>query len=258
MRKTAIEYLSWANPKSIANSFEQRYYDEHAFLFNIKTSQYNENRSLIDVIKSTIILQGLDTRKKLNQSFFQFPKEELKRKEIQSALLEQLPYFVDGDVKIYIPTYSKEINEIYSTRPYLLKEQAYQDYMKNENIGIINPFLTYGHLLFSSSFCRLVKLDSENEKLKVYYHIDFETLFFIKDDLTLEAELPLFDEKVKREFNLNLFDDLNRIANDYFTYDTERLFKDLKEKKFISFSLYEECMEEEEKYQKRKHKKHAL
>jgi hypothetical protein len=257
MSKSATEYLFWANPKSIANSFEQRFYDENASLFNVKTSLYNENRSILDIIKSTIILQGLENRRQLNTDYLQFPKEQLQRKEIQEALVEQLPYIEDGGERIYIPTYSREINDIYYRHPEMLKERPYSDYLTNENVGVVNPFETYGFLLLDSPFTRLVKLDATKDDIHVYYHIDFETLFFIRKDLTLELELPILDEKAKRTDNLHLFDDLEVIAKDYFDGDIEKMFVHLKEKKLLSSSLFEECMEENTKYLRRKHK-HAL
>lgn len=257
MRKNAIEYLCWSNPKSVANSFEQTYYDEHASLFNVKTSLYNENRSIFDIIKSTIVLQGLENRKRLNTDYLQFPREQLQRKEIQTALLEQLHYIDDGENRIYIPTYSKKVNEIYFRYPFLLKDEEYSLYLKNENFDIVNPFETYGFLLLESPMTRLIRLNTSKDDIRVYFHMDFETLFFVKSDLTLVCELPIFDEKTKRTEFLNLFDDLEIIAKDYFDGNIHKLFQDLKNKNFLSSSLYEECMEEYEKYLRRNYK-HAF
>ncbi len=257
MSKPATEYLYWANPKSIANSFEQRYYDENASLFSVKTSMYNENRSILDIIKSTVILQGLNNKKQLDVDYLQFPREQLKRREIQEALLEQLPYMEEEGHRIYIPTYSREMNDIYYRHPELLKDPEYAEYLENDNVGIVNPFDTYGFLLLESPFTRLIRLNATKDGIRAYYHIDFETLFFVKDDLSLELELPIFDEKAKRTDNLHLFDDLEIICSDYFDGDIEKMFRDLKEKKLLSSYLYEECMEENTKYLKRK-SKHAL
>jgi hypothetical protein len=257
MSKSATEYLFWANPKSIANSFEQVFYDEHASLFNVKTSQFNENRSIFDIIKSTSILLGLENRKHLNEDYLQFPAEQLKRLEIQSSLLEQLPYIEDNGERIYIPTYSREINAIYHKHPDMLKQTPYDIYTKDENEGVINPFETYGFLLLESPFTKLIRIKAKSPNVRVYYHIDFETLFFVREDLSLELELPILDEKVTRIDRLSFFDDLSIVADDYFDGDIKKMFRDLKDRKFLSASLYEECMWENEKYEKRM-KKHAV
>ena len=256
--KNATSYLLWANPKSIANSYEQTYYDSHASLFNVKTSLYNENRSIFDIIKSVAVLRGLENRLILNRDYKQFPKEQLKRKEIQSALLQQLPFFEKEGNRIYIPTYNIACNAMYSKYPELLKERENIGYLDNENYDVINPFLEYGFSLLESPFTRLIKLDYEKEDIHVYYHVAFETMFFVRKDLSLALELPILDEKVqKQRDNMNLFSNLNLIAQDYFEDDIRKMFFDMKEKKLLSSSLFEECMEEEDRYQKRK-AKHAL
>ncbi len=256
--KNATSYLLWANPKSIANSYEQTYYDSHACLFNVKTSLYNENRSIFDIIKSVAVLRGLENREILNKDYKQFPEEELKRKEIQSALLQQLPFFEKEGTRIYIPTYNIACNAMYSRYPFMLKGKENRGYLENENYDVINPFLEYGFSLLESPFTRLVKLDYEKEDIRVYYHVAFETMFFVKKDLSLALELPILDEKVqKQRDNMNLFGNLNIIAKDYFENDIRKMFADLKDKKLLSSALYEECMEEEDSYQKRK-MKHAI
>lgn len=259
MAKNAITALKWANPKSIANSFEQTFYDANASLFNVKTSIYNENRSIFDVIKSDVILKGLFNRSKLNDDFKQFPKEQLAREVIQTALLEQTPFVTFKEHRIYIPTYSIEINDIYYKHADLLKEEPYSQCMKDENYAIVNPFKTYGLALLDSPFTRLIRLEAKKDNIHVFYHCAFETLFFVDEECNLIEELPILDEKCQYKDNLHLFENLNTIANDYLYHDRTKLFSDLLKLNLLSEAYYDECMEEELKYQKKmKRKNHDL
>ena len=115
MNKNAFQALLWANPKSMAKSFEQSFYDENSSLFSPATNYLNENRSMFDIIKSNIVLFGLLNRKLLNREIDEFPSSSLDDKNVQEALLLQLPYLLYNGKRLYIPTYSLEINELYSS-----------------------------------------------------------------------------------------------------------------------------------------------
>lgn len=254
MLKNALSYLLWANPKSIANSFEQDFYDANASLFRVKTSMYNENRSIFDIIKSCAVLRGLKNRELLNDDYLQFPQEQLSKHSIQHSLQLQIPFFLKDDIKIFVPTYSKEINKIYSSNPSLLKEESYERYLKDENYDIVNPFITYGFELLDSCFTRLIKLQAEKDNIKVFYHYDFETLFFVDNELNLIGELPIFDEKAKFNDYIHLFEVLNIVSFDYLNNDIYKLFEHLKEFKLLSSSLCDDCIYEETKFNKKRSK----
>ena len=251
MAKTAIQALLWANPKSIANSYEQVFYDDNATLFHVKTSLYNENRSIFDMIKSVAVLRGLLNRDLIRNEVDMFPLVSLANKNVQSAILMQLPHFDHDGHKIYIPTYSVEANDIFANHLDLLKKEK-NEYLNNNDYDIVNPFTTYGFSLLSSSFTRLIPLDVSKDDVRAFYHDDFETLFFIHKDCTLEAELPLFDEKITRLNQIDLFKRLNKAANSYFNEDTISLFNCLKENGLLSSNCVEECLHEHAKYLKRK------
>lgn len=250
MAKTALQTLLWENPKSNANSYEQYFYDENASLFNVASSKYNENRSLFDIIKSVAVLRGLLNRKILIDSYNQFPLDHLKRKEVYLGLQQQLPYFDFNGNKIFIPTYSVELNNIFANQP----EKLYSEYLKyinDVNYRVSDPFSTYGISLLSSSFTRLTPLDTHSDTIFAFYHVDFETLFLTSPSLELLEEIPIFDEKVKNRNNIELFDNLNLVVSDYIFNDIEKMFKDMKDKNLISNSTYNDCMKNELKYRKR-------
>ena len=253
MKKDAITYLNWANPKLIANSYEQVFYDENASEFNIETSKFNENRSIFDMIKSVAVLRGLLNRHMINDEIEMFPLSALQNPTVENAILLQIPSFEFQGHNILIPTYSVEINDLYYQNQSVLKVEK-NEYLNNPNYDVIDPFKTYGFALLSSSFTRLIPLDINTDEIKVFYHHDFETLFFVRNDCTLEAELPLFDEKVKNRHRIDLFKSLNRVAKAYFAKDIAALFTLMKELNLISANCYEECMHHQNKYQKRMNK----
>jgi hypothetical protein len=131
--------------------------------------------------------------------------------------------------------------------------------MKDENYAIINPFKTYGLALLDSPFTRLIRLEAKKDNIHVFYHCAFETLFFVDEECNLIEELPILDEKCQYKDNLHLFENLNTIANDYLYHDRTKLFSDLLKLNLLSEAYYDECMEEELKYQKKmKRKNHDL
>lgn len=253
MKKDAITYLNWANPKLIANSYEQVFYDENASEFNIETSKFNENRSIFDMIKSVAVLRGLLNRHLINDEIEMFPLSALQNPVVENAILLQMPSFEFEGHTILIPTYSVEINDLYYQNQSVLKVEK-SEYVTNPNYDVIDPFKTYGFSLLSSPFTRLIPLDINTFDTKVFYHHDFETMFFVRKDCTLEAELPLFDEKVKNRNRIDLFKSLNRVAKAYFDNDIVALFTLMKDLNLISTNCYEECIQHHHKYLKRMNK----
>lgn len=250
--RDALSELRWLNPKNIANSPEQVFYDANASLFNVETSQFNENRSIFSIIKSNAVLLGLLNRKILNDNYSLFPVDQLQNENVIKGFLSQMPYFFHNEQRIYIPTYSKEVNEMYSVNPSLLMKEENKKYLSNPNFDIVDPFKTYGLSTLNTPFSRLIKLDVETKEIKVYYHVQFETLYFVNNEVELIEEVPIVDEKIKLKNNLTLFEDLNNVALDFFNNDIEKMFNDLKGFNLLSKGIVEDCLIAERKYQRKK------
>lgn len=250
--RDALSELRWLNPKNIANSPEQVFYDANAALFNVETSQFNENRSIFAIIKSNAVLRGLLNRKILNDNYNLFSSDKLENKNVVNGFLLQIPYFIHNEKRIYIPTYSQDVNEMYSINPSLLKKEENKKCLSDPNFNIVDPFKTYGLSLLNTPFSRLIKLDVETDDIKAYYHVQFETLYFVNNEVELIEEVPIVDEKIKLKNNLTLFEDLNHVALDFFNHDIKKMFNDLKDFNLLSKGMVEDCLIAERKCQRKR------
>lgn len=248
--KSAFEYLRWANPIPFGNSSEQLFYNNHASLFNITTLQFNESFDIFFLIRADIVLRGLLNRSIMNKDMADYSKEQLEVPSVIEALHSQLPYVIYNGNKIYIPTYSEEINLLYEKEPSKLVDGEYKNFLDDDKAYVLDPFETYGVTLFDSTFTRLIRLKPNKDGIYAFYHVDFHTLFFIDEKGNLTEELPLLDEKVKVNSATDLFDHLEQFVEIYFKGDTEESLKALRDLNLLSSSLTTECLEQDAKYKR--------
>lgn len=253
MQQTILSYLRWANPKSYADSKEGEYYDENISLFPLALNQFNDNSSIFGVIRSNIILHGFATKSILDHYISRIDTENLDE-EMVAPLLKNRFYLTFKNQKIFIPTYSPEINEMYIKEPSVFKEYPMKALLNSKTNSLINPFKTYGIDLFSSPFTRLIQLDIREGHSYCFYHPEFQTIFVITDDGYLEQEIPLFDEKLTLPNLDNLFDRLKHLMRAYFSLDRTRFVGDLLNLGLISKDMYLQLKEVLNKLETKKEK----
>ncbi len=246
--KNAFEYLRWANPEPVGNSYEQLFYDQHCSLFNLVTLKFNESYSSFSLIKSDIVLRGLLNRKIMNEDIGIYSQEQLENKVVKQEILSELPFLESEGERIYVPTYSREINSLYAKTPSSFKKAPYQDLLKDDKKGIIDPFITYGFALFASPFTRLTPLDEGDDESEAFYHVGYHALYFIHRNGTLKEEIPLFDDRLKDIHPSDLFERVKKLAHIYYTEDTISLIHSLKDLHLISSPLYEETLQVQAHY----------
>ncbi len=241
--RTVFTHLLWANPKIFANSPEQSFYDYHVTLFNASVARYNENNTLFGLIKANIILQGLENKRILDDAVKLYSLDSLKSPILIKTLFSTMPYFEFEGTKIYIPTYDPEINRRYQEELYSLKSFPYDSLVKDNPSFIIDPFEYYHLLPFDSVFTRLVKLRSHDEDSHAFYHPELSTILVINDQGGQQAEITIFDDRLKDKDEDGLLDRIENAMDYYFKNDMDGLLKALVSNKLISKALYDELKE---------------
>lgn len=242
MAKSLFEFFQWSNPKSSALSEEQAFFDENASLFNEPLSIYNDPTSLFGLIRANILLLSLKNREFLFHYIERLSEDNLKEEKTRDALFKRLSFFEFKGRKIFVPTFSPQINEKLYKTPWVFKSFPYVALTKDRNSCLHYPFDTYGNLPFSSTFSKLVRLDVKKAPSSVFYHVGFATIFVIDDQGNLEQEIPLKDEGLKTWPPENLFQKLVLVMEDYFRLDKMAFLNHLLEYGLISRSLHNDAL----------------
>lgn len=242
MKRTVFQYLLWSNPKQMANSAEEEFFYHHASNFTSRTNIYNDTTSIYGLIRACIILETARNKEKLDYFLQTYPKEALNLPSVLKNITNKLPYLSLDGKRIYIPTYSPEINRLYHEDMTKLLQPQYQGLFKGTNEFYVDPFFTYGVSLFDSTFTRLIRLDAGDSYTACFYHPYFETVFVLDSEGSLLQEIPLFDEKLKYPFKSDLFQRLNTVMSYYFKGDRDSFLKALYTENLISKSLYQDTL----------------
>lgn len=245
--KNIFTFLSWANPKSAANSPEQEFYDYNATLFNASLAKYNSNTTIFDIIKSTIILRGLKNKRKFDDAIKLLGPEELSSPIFKRTLFDNLPYFLVDGIRIYIPTYDPRINKRYYDDILSLQRFPYSSLVQDPESSLIDPFDVYGYLPFDSCFTRLIKLGAHDVDSQAFYHPDFKTIFIINDQGGLEVEIPIFDDRLHHPDEDGLLDRLDTLVSYYYAGDRDEFINAFRDLKLVSKALFKEMLSFENK-----------
>lgn len=252
MKKTLLEYLRWKNPKSYAKTEEENYFQSHLSSFSPVTREYRQESDFFHLLKADIILLGLNNRKVINDYLVKH-SGNIDIDEYH-AFLSVLPQIEDKENPIFIPTYSRSINSRYFSRPDVFSHFPYETLLNDEKASLIDPFIVYGPELFFS-FCHLLRLKRYESESFACYHEAMETIYIINDNGGLEAEIPLFDEKMKRKDKSNLCDRLSIIVKDYYDMDRISFIEHLERENLISSQLKNDLLRYECKRERKDRKK---
>ena len=190
-------------------SSEMRFFlDNNIILREIPLySRYAKGGNPFDVIRANIILRALINKEMIEKSYFKVTGGGLLKKDLTSSdkarinaevanTISSLPYFNDEGSKIFVPIFSRSLNNIYSTSFYRLEERPYKDLIKHFEEVSCDPFDTYGDELYNSLFTRLIQL-RKTEVGSAYYDYDAWSIYFVNKNGRLEVCLPLFDRYLK-------------------------------------------------------------
>ena len=232
--------------KTFETGEEFKYFIDNRHLlgkFNKFSFLYDSENNEFDIMRANIIIGALK-----NKETIELEVESLKKygqdkdpKAFKEALKNRcidLPYFSNNGLKIYIPIFTRAINEIYTNEPLLLLESPYNDLKNNYIDSSIDPFDTYGAELFNSFFTSLVKVDT-NGKEVAYFHYDTNTIYIINDQGRLDLKIVLFDKYLRKINTTHMLERVTSVVRKYFENDKEGFLKALLENNFISKKLFD-------------------
>ena len=235
MNKYIFDRLDYYIPSLPLNTEENTFYDEHAMLFNQATREYVDTYLPSLLIKSDIILHSLLNKENIDEKVSQYSYEQLKKDFLIKNILNDLISFKFEDVDIYIPTYDKEINKLIKEDLSSFKKENNR-YIKDRNYKVINPFNYYKNKIFESKFCRLIKLNVNNNGDEFFFHSDLNTLFVINSG-NIVVEFPVQPDKKNK---VDLFNRLSIVAKGYFKLNETDFLDLLLKTHLISSSVYKE------------------
>lgn len=205
---------------------------------------YDIGKEPFDIMRANIVLYAC-----LNQVYLENEIENLKgyiktnNKNSHTNLLKtyyeiisEQPYYQEGQEKIYIPIFSRALNQIYYDDPEKLLTYPYNGLKDNFKDTVIDPFDTYGSELYNSHFTRLVKI-ATGDKEAAFFHYDTNTIYFVNEQGRLDASIPLFDRYIRHPNYSHMLERIFPVVDAYFNFDREHLIRALNENDFMSSHL---------------------
>ena len=151
-------------------------------------------------------------------------------------IISELPYYQSEKEKIYIPFFTRALNQIYLNEPEKLLTYPYNGLMENFKDTVIDPFDAYGAELYNSHFSRLVKIKTD-DKETAFFHYDTNTIYFINEQGRLDTSIVLFDRYIRHPNYSHMLERIKPVVDAYFAFDREGLINALFENGFISSRL---------------------
>ena len=151
-------------------------------------------------------------------------------------IISDLPYYQEDKTKIYIPFFTRSLNQIYHNEPEKILTYPYNGLKEKYKDTVIDPFDAYGYKLYNSHFSRLV-LIKEDEKEAAYFHYDTNTIYFVNEQGRLDTSIVLFDRYIRHPSYSHMLERIKPVVEAYFNFDRESLIRSLHENGFISNHL---------------------
>ena len=125
---------------------------------------YDSEENEFDIFRANILLQGLENKELIEKEILNLSSRgEIDPASFMITLKERIidqPYYEVDDIKIYIPFFSRALNEIYINEPQKILSLPYSALVDTFENSCIDPFDVYGADLFNSFFTKLVKVSS--------------------------------------------------------------------------------------------------
>ena len=151
-------------------------------------------------------------------------------------IISELSYYQEGQKKIYIPFFTRSLNQIYFEEPEKLLTSPYAGLKDKYQDTVIDPFDTYGSEIYNSHFSRLVKI-KDGDKEAAYFHYDTNTIYFVNEQGRLDAKIVLFDRYLMHPNYAHMLERIKQVVDAYFNYDREGMIQALYNNGFISAHL---------------------
>ena len=204
---------------------------------------YDLDNDPFEVIRANIILQAYINKTKMEEEVNSLGNYITVNKKnhahfIKSyhEIISELPYYQDDKDKIFIPFFTRSLNQIYNEEPEKLLTYPYNGLKDNFKDTVVDPFDTYGSELYNSHLSRLVKI-KKDDKETAYFHYDTNTIYFINDEGRLDASVVLFDRYIRHPNYSHMLERIRPVVDAYFAFDREAFLKALNENGFLSSTL---------------------
>lgn len=243
--KKSEDYLFYVANRHLFSNIEM-----YRFLLDVK----NE----FDVIRANIIIRALQNKEKIeNYIVYAFKNSDLKTDEV-SAFIENkvkgLPYLLDGNNKIYVPIFSRTVNNFYTSQFAKILKSPYSKLLTNYSSSCIDLFEMYNFALYDSLFTKFVTV-YRDKKVMVVYHFDFKTIYFINDQGRLDARLPLFDRYLKHIDLTHMIDRIKPVVEQYLDDNREGLYQALIANNLVSEKMIYKIKHKEYRFKRRLERK---
>ena len=195
-----------------------------------------------DIIKANIIIKSIINKDELDSVIndMYIANANLSVDSIKDDINERisdLPYISYDNYKIYVPFFNKATNIVYSTESEKMFQYPYVELFKKFEPFTIDPFETYNIDLYSSLFTQLVKV-SESETAVAFYHYDFNAIFIINKQGTLDNIIYLFDKHMKNPHKYNIIEKVRPLVNAYFNNDLSLFIYLLYKNDLVSYYVF--------------------
>lgn len=194
----------------------------------------------MDVIRANAVIRAIQNKKKLDEIIvYAFKESKMKTDEVKDFIHERMtgyPYIKDGSKKIYVPIFSRPINDFYYDDFGKLLVAPYNSLIDDYNASCIDLFEVYNFSLFDSLFTKLITM-YKDEKVLVAFHFDFRSIYIINDQGRLDLKIALFDKYIKKPRFNNMIERIRPVVNAYLKGDRNEFCKALVDNELVSERL---------------------
>ena len=151
-------------------------------------------------------------------------------------IISEQPYYQEGKNKIYIPFFSRSLNQIYFDEPEKILTSPYSELKDKFQDTVMDPFDTYGSEIYNSHFSRLVKVLTV-DKETAFFHYDTNTIYLVNEQGRLDGTVVLFDKYLRHPNYSHMLERIKPVVEAYFNFNREEFIKALYNNGFISLHL---------------------
>lgn len=200
---------------------------------------YDTENDPFQVMRANIILQTCINKSKMEEevaSLSKYLNDHANFVKSFHEIISELPYYQENNDKIYIPFFSRDLNQIYLNEPEKLLTGSYNALKEDFKGTLVDPFDTYGSELYNSHFSRLVKIKTV-DKETAFFHYDTNTIYFVNEQGRLDAGIALFDRYIRHPSYSHMLERIKPVVDAYFAFDREGLINALFINGFMSNRL---------------------
>jgi len=204
---------------------------------------YDLESEPFEIMRANIILQAYLNKSKMEQEIHNLSNYITINKKNHAhfvksfhEIISEQPYYQEDKDKIFIPFFTRSLNQIYNEDPEKLLTYPYNGLMDNFKDTVIDPFDTYGSELYNSQFSRLVKI-RQCDKETAFFHYDTNTIYFVNEEGRLDTSVVLFDRYIRHPNYAHMLERIKPVVDAYFAFDREAFLKALHDNDFLSSHL---------------------